>query len=945
MDPRPIFADRLGEPMPHHDQPAMTRGQRARALLRPSTRWRRTIPIVALLAILAIGGVVQAAAVTVGYRDFAYSGALASRATAEGPQSKVWFNDGYWWGGLFRSSGMGSGGSRYEIYRLDAATQTWTPTTRAVDGRDRTHADYLWDDTHKKLYVTSAKSPCESNPAPPSPPCNDAVRVFRFSYNSASTTLLGKYTLDAGFPVSLVGGDYPSHPGGGADVTTIARDGLGRVWVAYTLGETTHVAYSNSDGDPATLTDEASWTAPTALFAGQAGQDNTSSVVAFGGDKLGIYYTDKRSSGASTGFFVARSDADAPTSFGAPEGVTTGTNAIQDQANVKTDTHGNVYLVTKTGLTGAASDQVRLFKRTSGGGWSSPIGVSTVSGGGVRPQVSIDEEFDGGKGLIIVTMGASDGSVRYKSAPLTGPGALDFLATGRGTALIVSSTDTNITDPTTTKQVLDHVSDFLVQASDRTSLHYLHGHVDLPAVDTTAPTGGTVTINGGATTTTTLGVTISAPATDAGSGVAFVRLSNTAGCPTTGGLLNGGTTYGWGPSLGWTLSSGDGLKTVCVQWGDNAGNWSAPTTATITLDKTGPVGAVSIAGGASTTATRSVTVDVTATDASGVAQVRMANEPGVDGNGLLDGSSAVTSAYAATKSWTLAAGGNGTRTVYVQWQDTLGTWSGVSSDTITLANTAPGAPTGVNAFAGNKTVLVSWTAPASDGGTPITGYTATSSPGAKTCTTTGALSCSVTGLTNGTTYTFTVTATNAVGTGPASAPSSAVKPLPFTDIASSTFVDDIVWLADSGITKGCSLTKFCPVDPVTRGQMAAFLSRGLALPDTAIDYFTDDEGNTFENDINRLAKSGITNGCTATTYCPKANVTRGQMAAFLVRALNLPTTSTDYFTDDNGTTFENDINRLAASGITTGCTPTTYCPKEDVTRGQMAAFLHRALKD
>jgi hypothetical protein len=166
---------------------------------------------------------------------------------------------------------------------------------------------------------------------------------------------------------------------------------------------------------------------------------------------------------------------------------------------------------------------------------------------------------------------------------------------------------------------------------------------------------------------------------------------------------------------------------------------------------------------------------------------------------------------------------------------------------------------------------------------------------------------------------------------------------PFTDIANSTFRDDIDWLYFTGITTGCTPTRYCPDASVTRGQMASFLVRALDLPSTTTDFFTDDNGSTHEVNINRVAAAGITSGCTPTTYCPDADVSRAQMASFLARAFALPSTTTDFFTDDNGTTHEANINRVAAAGITKGCTATTYCPKADVSRGQMAAFLHRAL--
>lgn len=88
----------------------------------------------------------------------------------------------------------------------------------------------------------------------------------------------------------------------------------------------------------------------------------------------------------------------------------------------------------------------------------------------------------------------------------------------------------------------------------------------------------------------------------------------------------------------------------------------------------------------------------------------------------------------------------------------------------------PDAPTGVSGSAGDGTVTVSWVAPVDDGGASITGYTVTASPGGTTCATAGADSCTVKNLTNGTAYTFRVTATNRAGTSVKSVKSAPVMP-------------------------------------------------------------------------------------------------------------------------------------------------------------------------
>ena len=172
-------------------------------------------------------------------------------------------------------------------------------------------------------------------------------------------------------------------------------------------------------------------------------------------------------------------------------------------------------------------------------------------------------------------------------------------------------------------------------------------------------------------------------------------------------------------------------------------------------------------------------------------------------------------------------------------------------------------------------------------------------------------------------------------------------PAPFEDVLSDhPFAGEILGLVDLGITTGCTTADYCPDQGVTREEMAAFLVRSLGLDLSAgANSFSDDDGSVFEAEIEALYASGVTSGCTPTSFCPSDTVTRGQMAAFLKRAfeLEVPATRASQFADTGGTQFEDEIEALYASEVTSGCGPTSFCPLETVTRAEMAAFLIRAL--
>ena len=288
---------------------------------------------------------------------------------------------------------------------------------------------------------------------------------------------------------------------------------------------------------------------------------------------------------------------------------------------------------------------------------------------------------------------------------------------------------------------------------------YLNGKVCAKIVPTTVPGAPTdVTATPG---NAQAAVSFSPPASNGGSAVTSYTVTS-----------NPGSVMANGPASPITVT---GLT--------NGTTYTFTVTATNSVG-TGPASAPSnaVTPGASPTVPGPPT-NVTAT--AGNAQAAVSFSPPASNGGSVITSYTVTSnpgsvmANGPASPITVTGLTNGTTyTFTVTATNSVGTGpASAPSNAVTpgASPTVPGPPTNVTATAGNAQAAVSFSPPASNGGSAITSYTVTSNPGSVTAT--GSASpITVTGLVNGTTYNFTVTATNSIGTGPASAPSNAVTP-------------------------------------------------------------------------------------------------------------------------------------------------------------------------
>jgi uncharacterized protein GlcG (DUF336 family) len=199
--------------------------------------------------------------------------------------------------------------------------------------------------------------------------------------------------------------------------------------------------------------------------------------------------------------------------------------------------------------------------------------------------------------------------------------------------------------------------------------------------ETTPPTGS-ITINGGAQYTTSTDVTLTLTCADA-NGCAQMKFSNDN--------TNWSSPETYATTKAWSLSWGDGTKTVYVKFQDNPGNWSTVYSDTIILDTTAPTCGVSINSGANYTNSASVTLTLSCSDANGCNQMRFRND---DTNVW-----STPETFATTKAWTLSSG-DGAKVVYSDFKDVPGLWSDwfyPCSATIILDTTSPAttaSPTG-----------------------------------------------------------------------------------------------------------------------------------------------------------------------------------------------------------------------------------------------------------
>ncbi len=151
----------------------------------------------------------------------------------------------------------------------------------------------------------------------------------------------------------------------------------------------------------------------------------------------------------------------------------------------------------------------------------------------------------------------------------------------------------------------------------------------------------------------------------------------------------------------------------------------------------------------------------------------------------------------------------------------------------------------------------------------------------------------------------------------------------------------VQWVTDNNIVTGTTPACFGPDIPATRGETALYMWRMQGRPDAPPHPFDDVADDEQQPAVSWLYGAEITTGTTPTTFAPDEQLTRAQVAAFLHRLAGEPSASGHPFVDVSAGWQQQPVAWMVANRITTGTSPTTFAPDEPVTRAQLATFLYR----
>jgi len=377
---------------------------------------------------------------SVGWPGPSYTGAETT-PTGSKPESKLWWNDGVWWGCLWSTERQS-----FTIHALIARNQTWFDTGVAVDTRAKSRADCLW--TGAKLYIASHQY-TDGLGGPGFP-----LELYRYSYDPRAH----RYSLDVGFPTLI--GDAKS------ETLVIDRDAGGTLWAVWTAGHRVWIAHS--------LGDDGTWSAPMVHPRSTTSlpEDDIASLVAFQDGRIGVLWSDQ----GQDAFLFSFHEADAPADVWSPlETVLSGPDVAEDNLCLRAARDGRVFAAIMTN-----TEDVRLEVRGTDGTWTDHL-VTADADDWAHPILVLDEEH-----RVVHLFGTTPvalGAIHEKTAPMD---ALAFSA-GPGTPVIRDAGHASVGEASTTKQSVNGTTGLIVLASHELFEIYVHHRDRLGGPQPAAP--------------------------------------------------------------------------------------------------------------------------------------------------------------------------------------------------------------------------------------------------------------------------------------------------------------------------------------------------------------------------------------------------------------------------------------------------------------------------